>query len=186
MARSGADDGRFSRRRLIATGAATWTTISVAGCSDGGDPTATETESLTVTNKTTTTEDPGTPGDDTEEPGGTPTETASPTGTACTSAGRFAAGQEIGLLVGVYRTESGEKLGPGEVDSVHASFASDGIDDRELDWEGGHERVVDDRWGTRLSDTDELEPGAHSYEVTVTTTAGEEATVADKFAIVGV
>lgn len=174
------DDG-VSRRGLMVTGAATMTTMSVAGCSDNGESTPEETETLTVTSDTSTTDSTaGSPADD-DTPTPTDTQTPSPTGTSCTEAGLFLQGQEIGFLVGVYDRMTGELLGPDAIDSVTLSFPDAGLAARQLSWRGDHDAVAADRWGVALSETDRLEPGRHNYEVAVSTVDGREATVTDVF-----
>lgn len=180
---SDSDDG-FSRRRLVATGAVGWTAIGVAGCYREYEP---ETDgTVTVTSTTTTTDSPG--GNGTDSPGGdTDTDTPTPTvvtTTGCDQSMTFLQGQEIGFIVGVYETDTASPLGPERVESVHLEFPTEDLSRRELSWDGGHDAVVDDRWGTTLSDTARLEPGSYRYEVVVTTADGERETESKQFGIV--
>lgn len=184
-----ADDDGFSRRGMMAGGAATFTSLSVAGCCDPPatateTPSPTATPTLTVTNQTTTTDEDGTSVDE-STPTPTPTPSPTPTGTgACTPASLFMQGQEVGLLVGVYRMDSGKLLGPSEVSSVSVAFDAEAVEPRELAWRGDHESVIEERWGGTLADTDRLEPGTYQYEVTVRTHDGTEETVSDRFELV--
>lgn len=184
-----AGDTGFSRRRLVVTGGATWTALGVAGCctppeTPTEEPTEEPTETVTVTQETTTTDD--TPGGD-QTPTETPTATATPTGTPCEQEVRFLQGQEIGFLVAVYRTRTGEVLGPEAVASVRVRFASDDVASGELSWEGRHnevDSVDDDTWGGTLSDTSNLDTGTYRYDVVVTTEDGTETVVTDKVHVV--
>jgi hypothetical protein len=187
------DGSGISRRRLVASGAATWATVSVAGCSRiddpnqpifGEAPTATETatpantnetDGTTVTNETTTTEDPG-------SGGGGPT----PTETACASIRQFAPGMEIGLHVSVYETETGEPLGDGDLEGVKLEFPEADLDTQELTWSGNHEDHDANSWGGKIETSEDIESGTYQYEVVV---EGDDADVAhnritDQFTIV--
>lgn len=191
------DDTGLSRRNLVAAGAATWATLGAAGCTDiedrGGDYTLTDT--VTVTSDTTTTDSP--PGTDTSTgdgstddgtPGGdTPTDTATPTvvtTTACSQSTTFLPGMDVAFLIGVYRTQSGEILGPEAVDSVTVRFPDKDVEPLDLGWEGRHSEIVADRWGGKIADTADLPEGGYRYEVHVSLTDGEEKTITDQFALV--
>jgi len=199
------EESGVSRRRLIATGAAAWTTVSVAGCqyitdpgppdggdgdggADGGDGTdggtdggdgATSTPvptgSATVTNDTTTTADPS-----------TPTETPTSTGTACESRKEFPAGIDIGLNVGVYDSESGDFLGDDALDGVTVEFPNEDYGPLELSWSGEHEQYVPDGWGGKIETDEDIEPGTYRYEITVEGDGPFEdgETITDHFSII--
>ncbi|MEF8850997.1 MAG: hypothetical protein V5A44_08890 [Haloarculaceae archaeon] len=191
-----------TRRRLVASGAAAWATVSVAGCryiTDPGVDTATETASPTptptVTTETTTTDTPVGP-TPTPDPDATPTETPTPsptptptppaTTTACASIGEFAPGQEVGLHVGVYDGRTGDPLGSGDLESVTVAFPDAHYDRRELNWRGPHERYDEQTWGTKIVTATDAEPGTYRYEVAVEGEDGEvEATVTNRFTILG-
>lgn len=191
-------NGAVSRRRLVAAGAAGWLSVGLAGCSrdgtggsgDGGDGT------VTVTNRTTATEpvteDTASDDDDstaastetaaetstetaapTPSPTPTPTPTPTPAGTTCPSSLVFERGSSVGFLVGIYRSETGTVYGSEDVDSVHVRFPNDDIPPRELIWDGPHAEHVDDRWGGKLAETENLDPGDYHYEVVVTSDGGE-------------
>lgn len=199
------DDRSLTRRRLVAAGAATWASVSVAGCqyiTDPGTDTPTETDTPTVTTETTTTDDPSTPGStgseenesetsaetptETETPSPTPTPTEAPTTTACENVARFAPGMEVGLHVGIFDPESGEPLGADAIESVTVEFPDADYGPLELNWEGAHEAYDAATWGSKIVTDLDTEPGTYEYEVNVD--GGEEtdiaATIADRFTIV--
>lgn len=189
----------ISRRRLVATGAATWASIALAGCSDTGpDPTPSET--VTVTSTTTTTETVATPegSDDTPDGNDTPTDsptasptptdsptaTPSPTETPCANSMAFARGSPVGFLIGLFETETGDLLNPEHAESVTVEFDDPTLDTLELTWEGKHREFVADRWGGKLADTSDFPPGTYQYDVVVSTAAGEQVITTDQFVIV--
>lgn len=174
----------ISRRRLVASGATAWATVSVAGCSRiddpnqpifGEAPTETETETetetptdtgggegedggggTTVTNETTTTDNPGSGG-----------ETATPTETSCASIRQFAPGMEIGLNVSVYETDTGEPLGESDLEGVKIEFPNADLESRDLAWSGDHEDHDVDSWGGKIETSEDIESGTYQYEVVV-------------------
>jgi len=196
-----------TRRRLVASGAAAWATVSLAGCqyiTDPGVDTATETP--TVTTETTTTDSPTptpdpnatptpTPDPDaTPTPTGTPTPTPTPsptptppaTTTACSSIDEFVPGMEVGLHVGVYDSETGEPLGADDLDAVTVAFPGADYDERDLNWRGAHERYDEATWGTKVVTDPEAESGVYDYEVAVEGDDGDlRVTVTDRFVLVG-
>jgi hypothetical protein len=200
-----------TRRRLVASGAAAWATVSLTGCqyiTDPGVDTATESPTPTVTTETTTTDTPTptptrdpdatptptrgpdatpTPTDTpTPSPTPTPTPTAPATTTACSSIDEFVPGMEVGVHVGVYDSETGEPLGDDELAAVTVAFPDADYDERELNWRGAHERYDERTWGTKVVTHPEAEPGVYNYEVSV---AGEDGdlrvAVTDRFVLVG-
>ncbi|MFB6133958.1 MAG: hypothetical protein ABEJ55_03120 [Halanaeroarchaeum sp.] len=169
-----------SRRRLMAAGAAGWATVGLAGCSDnGGNGTSNgdttdgddttqdgdDTSDVTVTSQTTTTET-GT----TEDSGGGGTTTT----TSCTQSGVFAPGMDVGFLVSIYDTLSGDLLDDGDVDSVRIRFPNADFDPVELTPSGPHEEHVDDKWGGKLSTPIAAEAGRYRYEIEVEKADAEE------------
>jgi hypothetical protein len=205
----GADDGddqltgsdAVTRRRLVASGAAAWATVSLAGCryiTDPGvdTPAATDTPTPTVTTETTTTDTPVGP-TPTPDPDATPTETptpsptptpttAPPTTTACASIGEFAPGMDVGLHVGVYDSQTGEPLGDDDLRAVTVEFPEADYGRRELNWHGDHERYDEQTWGTKIVTDPDAQPGTYRYEVAVIGEEGEvQATVANRFTLIG-
>lgn len=185
----------ITRRRLVATGAATWASVSLAGCDrvddpgvdtpetetttvptgDGQDtPTDDGTGNTTVSTQTTTTDAPET---QTEAP---------PTTTSCASIGRFASGMEVGLHVDVYDSATGEYLGDERVDAVTVEFPDADYGPVELSWTGPHERYSADGWGGKIDTSEDAQPGTYRYEITIegADVADDSETVTDQFTIV--
>ncbi|MFC7113748.1 hypothetical protein ACFQH2_00405 [Natronoarchaeum sp. GCM10025703] len=162
----------LTRRRLVASGAATWATIGLAGCNyitdpgpeddaggDGGDDgddggNETPSENTTVSNETTTTENGGENGGEEE-------------GQSCASIGRFAAGTDIAMNVDVFDQVSGDHLGAGELESVTVEFPDADFDPINLDWSGPHEKFRPEEWGGKLSTDDDVSSGTYRYEIVV-------------------
>lgn len=190
----------MTRRRLVAAGAATWATVSLAGChyiTDPYSPEDDEEPTTTVTTQTSTTDSPGTPGDTTdgtpkpgESPTATPTETTTKpptTTTACASIGRFARGMDVGIQVGVYNSETGSFLGDEAIDGVTVEFPDADFGPLELSWNGPHEKFSVNGWGGKITTTPETESGTYRYHVRIH--AGEDSevageTVTDQFTII--
>ncbi|QKY15490.1 hypothetical protein [Halorubrum sp. CBA1229] len=177
---SEAADSPVSRRRLVAAGAATWASVSLAGCTyitdpgvepDDGEP--------TVTNETTTTGNTtnGTSGNESGGDG---------EGEDCASIGRFSAGMEVGLHVGIFDPETGDPLGADAIDSVVVEFPDADYGPLELNWEGAHEAWDRATWGSKIVTDEDTDPGDYEYEVHIE--GGEEidleTTVTNQFTIV--
>lgn len=178
----------LSRRRVLATGAATWATVSLAGCTYITDP---GTETPTVTTETSTTDEEGstpvngeTPTDGNETEGGESTTTSGPTTTACSSSNIFQPGMEIGLHVTVFDSETGDVLSDDAIESVLVSFPDADIEPMELNWEGAHEEYSLDTWGSKLVTDANIDPDTYNYEVTVLHDDETTTTITDQFKIV--
>jgi len=207
-----ADDGddrpngedAVTRRRLVASGATAWATVSLTGCqyiTDPGVETATESPTPTVTTETTTTDtptpDPNATPTPTPDPDATPTETPTPsptptptptppaTTTACSSIDEFVPGMEVGLHVGVYDSETGEALGEDDLDAVTVAFPGADYEEQELNWRGAHERYDERTWGTKVVTDPDAESGVYNYEVTIVGEDDLRGTVTDRFILVG-
>lgn len=197
----GVPNSRLSRRRLVAAGASTWLTISVAGCtgdgtddSEGGDEDTTTTH--TVTNRTTqtspTTEESDTSTTTAETDAPTPTETTtsesggSGTTTTCPSESLFPVGSPVGFLVGIFQTDSGDIVGPEGLEQVTVRFPGADLPPQDLSWSGAHADHVDNQWGGKLADTGNLDPGEYSYDIVVDTGSGEEVVQTGQFTLVDV
>lgn len=184
------DQSGLSRRDLLASGAATWATVGVAGCNyitdpgppdrdDGSDGTndgddAAPTGNATVTNETTTTGDPG--GSDETTSGG-----------GCQSQQEFKSGEEVALNVGVYKSDTGEYLGSDSISAVTVEFPDEpDIEPVELSWSGPHEEYIPDGWGGKLEAISEMEPGTYQYEIAIdgSEVFDEEERIADRVTIV--
>ena len=189
------DDAKTTRRRLIASGATAWATVSLAGCSyitDPGPPNQDETntgdqdgtntgdgtnassdgstdgtnDNATVTNETTTTNNTD-GGDD------------------CANSREFPAGREVGLNVGVYNSKTGEFLGGDAIDQVTVRFPDAEFDPLELSWSGPHEQYIPDGWGGKIETDPDMEPGTYQYEIHIEGADvfnGKE-TIVDRFSI---
>lgn len=178
-------DSRLTRRRLVASGAATWASVSLAGCNYITDPgTETETETPTVTTETTTTDDPS-PSNETDDGEQTETPTEERT-TSCANIGRFARGMEVGLHVGIFDPETGDPLGSDAVESVNIEFPDADYDPIELNWEGPHEAYDRATWGAKIVTDATTEPGTYEYVVNVETSDERDlqTTIMDRFTIV--
>ena len=182
----GTDKQGLTRRRLVASGAATWATVSLAGCNYITDPGV---ETPTVTTETTTTDDPS-PANGTNEstedgdpePTETPTEEST---TSCASIGRFARGMEVGLHVGIYDPETGDPLGADAIDAVTIEFPEADYGPVELNWEGAHEAYDRDTWGSKIVTDADTDPGTYEYEVNVESDREDvAATISDRFTVV--
>ncbi|MFB6131827.1 MAG: hypothetical protein ABEJ44_00295 [Halanaeroarchaeum sp.] len=176
---------------MVTAGAATWASVSLAGChyltgpgDDGGKQTTDDGQqttgggqqtNTTVTSNTTTTDDTGTGGG-----GGTTT-------TACQQRAKFMPGMEVGILIDVFNSEDGSFAGTDVVESVTVSFPDRDIASRELAWTGSHETQSEESWGGTVDTPPDAEPGTYRYEVTVEPKPEsdlEKTTVTDRFTIV--
>ncbi|MEF8757209.1 MAG: hypothetical protein V5A33_03120 [Halobacteriales archaeon] len=191
------DTAAVTRRRLVASGAATWATVSLAGCNYITDPYSPEEDSeptTTVTTQTSTTDSPGTPGGTTDgAPSGTestPTETTTApptTTTACANIDRFAPGMDVGIHVGVYDSQTGSFLGEEAIDSVTIEFPEADFGPIDLSWKGPHEKFSTNGWGGKITTSSDTDPGTYRYYVSVEANEASEVadeTVTDQFRIV--
>src|SRR6056297_1360839 len=92
-------DSPVTRRRLVAASAATWASVSLAGCTYITDPGVDSDDGPTVTNETTTTGN--TTNESTGNESGDEASGGESSGDDCASIGRFSAGMEVGLHVGI-------------------------------------------------------------------------------------
>lgn len=179
------DDG-LSRRDLVAAGAVGWMTTSFAGCLDNDGGEGGEEDTVTVTNRTTTTEPVTQTTTETEPTDESETETeagGTTTTTSCPESREFASDSPIGFLVGTYRSQTGDVLDDADVESVTVRFPDADIEPLELTWDGRHNEHVDDRWGGKLTNTDEIPNGEYQYEVVVTTDTDERNVMTGRFSI---
>jgi hypothetical protein len=139
-----ASDSRLgvSRRRMLATGAATWATV-LAGCSGGdGEDTSTPEDTPTATPEDTATPDEETPEPEPEpQPenfvvtaetlagGGAPSAASFISGCAATNV--FVPGMTVVFHVGIYDPATGDKLTDEDLDSVTIDMNGQTID---LSW----------------------------------------------------
>lgn len=180
----GEDSTAITRRRIIASGAATWATVSLAGCEriadpgppdqgdgdDGGDDNEevpSGNGNTTVSNETTATDDP----EDEET-------------TECASIRRFASGMEIGLHVDIFDEDTGTHLGDNAIDSVTVEFPDADFEPLDLNWNGAHEVYSETTWGGKVVTSEDLESGTYRYEITVDGDDVDSETIVDEFTIV--
>ncbi|ACV11405.1 hypothetical protein Huta_1229 [Halorhabdus utahensis DSM 12940] len=183
---SGDDEGgrsgpgsNLSRRELVASGAVTWATVGLAGCSYITDPGPEDSDEQTDTGGETT---PGGDGNTTVTNETTTTESGG--GGGCASFGRFLSGMDVAMNVDVFDQQSGEHLDSSAVDGVKVEFPDADFDPLELDWSGPHEEFTDEQWGGKLSTAD-AEPGTYRYEIVVEgDRVGGEERISDQFKIV--
>ena len=157
--------GNTTRRRLLATGAATWATVGLAGCSSGDSDTPTAGETAT-----------GQPGPQTEpenyvvtaETGtgseGVPADAAF--ASACAATRRFVPGMQVIFYVGIYDPETGDQLTDEDLDSVSVNV--EGGQTVELGWAGDDEENPAQEWAGSYVLPDDAEPGTMPYTVQVT------------------
>lgn len=198
--------GDVSRRRLLTTGAAAWSTVSLAGCNyitdpgtpsgnggsggsggDGdqddvgdGDQDDSGTGGTGGTGGNTTVTNETTTTDDTSTPSG-----GTSTGTPCQSSRQFFPGMEIGLQVNVFDSETGDYLGDESLQSVTVEFPNADYGPLEMNWKGPHEEFSEEGWGAKIETAEDIEPGTYRYEIHVQTDDDSEPeTVTDQFTIV--
>jgi hypothetical protein len=173
-----------TRRKLMATGAATWATVGLAGCSgdDGGNG-----------NGNGDTTDPSGNGngngDTTTEP--TPTSTPSPQpenyivstntywnghpapeGTggyvgSCSPERQFRRDMDVTFVIGVWDPETGNPVTDDVVDSVTVSFPDRSFDDVALEFVPAEEEGDKPQWNGTFDIPDDAETGSVAYEVQV-------------------
>ena len=178
-----AGDSGVSRRRLLASGAATWASVSVAGCpGDGGDgETATETAPGTATETETETET-ATPEPQPENYVVTTETWAGSSGvpasigfmSACATTNTFVPGMQVVFFVGVFDPETGEKLGSGDLDSVQVSLG-DGMETVALSWSDEHGHAAEgegSNWVGSWTLPEDIEPAEMSYTVELSGSEG--------------
>ena len=176
-------DSPVTRRRLVAASAATWASVSLAGCTYITDPGVDSDDGPTVTNETTTTGN--TTNESTGNESGDEASGGESSGDDCASIGRFSAGMEVGLHVGIFDPETGDPLGAEAIDSVTVEFPDADYGPVELNWEGAHEAYDRSTWGSKIATDEDTDPGDYEYEVHI---EGDEAdvdtTVTNQFTIV--
>jgi hypothetical protein len=180
------------RRRLLATGAASWATVALAGCPGGDEatPTAAPTDTDTAAPTATATEAP-TP-TATEEPTDTPTETATPEAqpenyvvttetwagggvpaavsfmASCARTNAFVPGMEVVFFVGVYDPETGDLMGSDSLSGVSVNVGDMGTVDLSWSDEHGHAtRNEGNSWVGSWTVPEDMDPGGLNYTVEV-------------------
>jgi hypothetical protein len=143
----------------MVTGAATWTSVAVAGCSGMGggqeqteSPTVTEPQNYVLTDEIIT-------GSEYVPPGASFASSCAPSRT-------FAPGMQPVFKVGIFDPDSGEQLGADELDSVAVNI--DGGPSVDLAWGGDAEENPADEWSGNWVIPEDAEPGDWGYTVEVT------------------
>jgi hypothetical protein len=165
-----------TRRRLLATGAATWASVAVAGCpGDGGDGETSPTGTDTPTDEPTDT------ATDTPEPqpenyvvtaetwaGGSGVPASISFMSACATTNTFVPGMQVVFFVGVYDPETGDKLTNDDLDGAQINLG-DGMETVSLSWSEDHAHATqgDTNWVGSWTLPEDMEPQDLSYTVEV-------------------
>ncbi|WP_017342791.1 MULTISPECIES: hypothetical protein [Halorubrum] len=148
-----------TRRRLLATGAATWATVGLAGCmggddgddgGDGGDGSA-DAQNFVVTAET------GAGSEGVPETAGFIS--------ACSASRRFVPGMQVVFYVGIFDPETGDQLTDEDLGSVVVNV--EGVQEVELGWAGDDEENPAEEWGGSFVLPEDIETGSYSYTVEV-------------------
>ncbi|QCC50514.1 hypothetical protein [Halapricum salinum] len=173
-----------TRRKLMATGAATWATVGLAGCTgnDGGNGNG----------NGDTTEPSGNGngnGDTTTEPTPTPTPSPqpenyivstntywnghpAPEGTGgyvgtCSPERQFRRDMDVTFVIGVWDPDTGDPVTDDVVDSATVSFPDRPFDDVELEFVPAEEEGDKPQWNGTFDIPDDAESGSVAYELQV-------------------
>ena len=151
-----------TRRRLLLSGAATWATVGLAGCTDSNDtstPASNETatpqpqpENFVVTAETGTGSE-GVPAD-------------ASFASACAATRRFVPGMQVIFYVGIYDPDTGDQLTDDDLDSVSVNV--EGGPTVDLGWAGDDEENPAQEWAGSYVLPDDTETGTMPYTVEVT------------------
>jgi hypothetical protein len=161
-------DGGPSRRKLMAAGAATWATATVAGCQDQeSSPTATPADEDTPT----ATPEPQTPTyvvtDEMATAGAFGVSFAS----SCSPTRLFAPGMGAVWEINVYDPETGENLADDAIDSVTVNV--DGAGSLDAEWIGDAEEHPAPIWEAYWEIPADTEPGEWTYTIEVAASDSE-------------
>lgn len=164
----GTTDGEgMTRRRLLTAGAATWTTVALAGCPQGStdndtdgedqaDPTSTATPEPQPENYVVTAET-GTGSSGIPESAGF--------ASACSPTTRFVPGMQVIFYIGIFDPETGDQLTDEDIGGVSVNV--DGGPTVELGWAGDDEENPAQEWAGSWTIPEDTEPGSMSYTVEV-------------------
>jgi hypothetical protein len=181
-----------TRRRLLASGAATWATVALAGC--GGDDGETPTETATETEAETAAET------DTETATETDTETATETDTetatatpenyvvttetwtgggvpapisfmsSCARSDTFVPGMQVVFFVGIFDPDTGDLLTDDDLSGTQVNVG-DGMETLDLEWTDEHSHATrneGNNWVGSWDVPEDMSPQSLSYTVEVT------------------
>jgi hypothetical protein len=174
-----------TRRRLLASGAATWATVAVAGCSsDDGENTTTDDEPgpepTTAPDTETTEEETPTPEPQPENfvvttetwtGGGVPAPISFMS--SCARSDTFVPGMQMVFFVGVFDPDTGDRLTDEDLDGAQINLG-DGMETIELEWTDEYEyttRNEGNSWVGSWDIPEDAEPQSLSYTVEVSTDA---------------
>jgi len=167
-----------TRRRLLASGAATWATVALAGCTGGddggnGDATTepTDTESPTTTTTTEPTPQPQNYVVTTETwAGGQGVPASISFMSACARSDTFVPGMQAVFFVGIFDPETGDRLTGDDLGGVQVNVG-DGMNTIELEWSDEHSHATrneGNNWVGSWTVPEDMEPQGLSYTVEVT------------------
>jgi hypothetical protein len=167
-----------TRRRLLLSGAATWATVGLAGCTGDNDPgTPTSTETTTESEPATETQTEPENYVVTAETGtgseGVPEDAAF--ASACSATRRFVPGMQVIFYVGIYDPETGDQLTDEDLESV--SVTVDGGQTVDLSWAGDDEENPAQEWAGSYVLSEDTSTGTKSYTVEVTDSNADFQTV---------
>ena len=165
-----------TRRRLLASGAATWATVALAGCSsDDGETT---TEESTDTEPSTTRAPPGNQQGSQPENFVVTTETWSggqgvPASisfmSACARSDTFVPGMQAVFFVGIFDPDTGDRLTSDDLGGVQINVG-DGMQTVDLEWTDEHSHATrneGNNWVGSWTVPEDMEPQGLSYTVEV-------------------
>ena len=166
-----------TRRRLLASGAATWATVALAGCpGDGGDatPADTATDSPTATDEPTPTETPEPQPEnyvvttETWTGGGVPAPLSFVS--SCARSNTFVPGMQVVFFVGIFDPDTGDRLTSDALSGVQVNLG-DGMETVDLSWTDEHgyaTRNEGNNWVGSWDIPEDMDPQSLSYTVEVT------------------
>lgn len=166
--RDGEGSPSSTRRRVLLSGAATWATVGLAGCSDnGGQGTATTTGTSSGTATETAQPQPENYVVTAETGAGSE---GVPEGasfvSSCAASTRFVPGMQVVFYVGIYDPETGDQLTDEDLESAVVNI--DGGETVELGWAGDDEENPAQEWAGSYVLPEDASTGTMSYSVEVT------------------
>ena len=167
--------GNTTRRRLLASGAATWATVALAGCpgnagdgGDGGDGGSQSTETETETPTPEPQAESYVVTTETWTGGGVPSSIAFMS--SCARSDTFVPGMQMVFFVGIFDPDTGEQLTSDDLSGVQVNLG-DGMETLDMEWTDEHSyatRNEGDNWVAAWDIPEDMEPQSLSYTVEVT------------------